>query len=234
MMLSSEPFRIYPRHWLLALFVAIMLHSIIFLSYQSKKTAGVNEINESSIVIRLKKITSPPKVAQPPIMKPKIEPLPITKPKPKPLVKPKAKPEPKLNAIAKPVESFEAKAEPIQDDNSKSDDVAIKLEETGKVDPSLKFNYESQLLTWLHRHKKYPNLARRRGQQGTVILEFVINAQGKLLSHKIKKASEHAALNAAVERMVKKASPMPPIPQELQGDRTQFSYTIPIHFTLKK
>lgn len=237
-MLSPEPFRIDSRHWLLALLAALIVHSAIFLSYQSNKIVGAEEISQKSIVIRLKKITFPPKVAPPPIMQPKVEPLPKPEPKSKlkPLVKPKLRPklEPKPNSIVKPVKIYEARVDPIQYDNIKRDDDNNKLEDSGRIDLSLKHSYESQLLAWLQRHKKYPNLARRRGQQGTVILEFVINAEGKLLSHKIIKASEHIALNTAVVKMIKQASPMPPIPQELHRDRTQFSYTIPIHFTLKK
>jgi protein TonB len=235
-MLSPEPFRIDSRHWLLALLAALIVHSAIFLSYQSNKTVGAEETSQKSIVIRLKKITFPPKIAPPPVMQPKVEPLPKPEPRLKPLVKPKPSPkiEPKPNSIVKPVKIYEARVDPILYDNIKRDDDNNKLEDSERIDLSLKHSYESQLLAWLQRHKKYPNLARRRGQQGIVILEFVINAEGKLLSHKIIQASAHTALNTAVVKMIKQASPMPPVPQELHRKRDQFSYTIPIHFTLSK
>lgn len=241
-MLSPEPFHLDSRHWLLAFVVALAAHTALFLSYQSNKNSGAEEISQQSIVIRLKKITFLPKVAPPPIVQPKVEPLPKPVPKPelkfKPIVKPKPKPklEPKPSSIVKPVKIYEARVDPIQYDNIQRDDNNNKLEnsDSGSIDLSLKHNYEFQLLAWLERHKRYPNLARRRGQQGTVILEFVINTEGKLLSHKILQASTHTALNTAVVKMIKQASPMPPVPQELHRNRTQFPYTIPIHFTLKK
>ena len=245
-MLSPEPFHLDSQHWLIAFVVAVAVHTAIFLSYQSNKNSGAEKISQKSIVIRLKKITYPAKVALPPIMQPKVEPLPKSVPDTKPILKsivkpkPEPKPEPKLapkpSSIVKPVKVYEARVDPMQYDNIQRDDNNDTLDDfdSGRVDPLLKHSYESQLLAWLERHKKYPNLARRRSQQGTVILKFVINAEGKLLSHKILQASSHTALNTAVIKMIKRSSPMPSVPKELQLNREEFSYTIPIHFKLKK
>ena len=220
-MLLHEPFHFNSRHWSLALLIAVVVHMILFLSYKPSRDSGVEVFSQKSLVINLKKLTFPPKVEPPPIVQPKVDPLPEFKPEPKP--EPKLKPvvklkpqlEPKPSSIVKPVKIYEPKVEPIQYDSIHRDDNDYTQidSENRKFDLSPKRNYESQLLGWLERHKKYPILARRRGQQGTVILEFVINTEGKLLSHKILQASAHRSLNTAVVEMIKQASPMPPIPK---------------------
>lgn len=238
MILSPEPFRLDSRHWLLAIVVAMATHTIIFLSYHSDNVPGLEETNQKSIVIRLRKIASLPNVA--PVIKeqPRTEPPPEPVVKPKPVIKskPKKQLDPKPSAIVKPVKILEAKVEPIQYDYTQRETNNVSPEDVlvEEIDVDLKRNYEFQLLAWLQQHKKYPNLARRRGQEGAVILNFVINVEGKLLTHKIVQASVHAELNIAVVNMIKRASPLPPVPLELHRNKTQFSYTIPIHFSLRK
>jgi len=245
-MYIQEPFQFDTRHWLLALLLAIAVHTTIFLSYQPRDNSVTTQVNQKNIIVQLKKITRPPKVTLPPVSKPQVEPLPEVVPETKPEPKPKPKiPKPvkKLVPVPKP------EPKPIVDPPPEIVEVApkqtqIKPPETKnlpqpevaapRVDPSLKKNYETKLLVWLERHKKYPNIARRRGQQGTVVVEFVINAKGELQSHRIVQASKHKALNEAVVKMLKRASPMPDVPKPLHGNETEFSYTIPIVFALKK
>ena len=221
----EEPFRISSKHWIYALFFALAVHLTFFIAYQPSKISGGEEFSQKSLVINLKKITFPPNVNSSPIVQPKVEPLPKEKPKPK------AKPQPKLevkpSTIVKPVKIQEPQVEKLQYSSSTNTASVNK-----GLNTSLKRSYESQLLAWLQRHKEYPNIARRRSQQGSVVLNFSISADGKLLSHKIIQASEHAALNTAVVNMIKKASPMPPVPEALRHNQVKFSYTIPIHFKL--
>ncbi len=230
-MFLEEPFHISSRHWIYALFLALAVHMTFFIVYQPSRESGSEEFSQKSLIIKLKKITFPPNVKPPPIVQPKVEPLPVQKPKPraKPIEKPQLTLEEKPSPIVKPVKLQEPKVEPLQYSSSvhtNSDNKELSL--------SLKRSYESQLLAWLERHKKYPNIARRRSQQGTVVLVFTINAEGKLLSHKIIQASAHPVLNSAVVKMIKTASPMPPIPETLRRNQVRFSYTIPVHFVLNK
>ncbi len=221
----EEPFRISSKHWIYALFLALAVHLTVFMAYQPSMKSGGEEFSQKSLVINLKKITFPPNVNPSPIVPPKVEPLPKEKPKPK--VKPQPKLEVKPSPIVKPVKIQEPQVKKLQYSSSTNTASVNK-----GLNTSLKRSYESQLLAWLHRHKEYPNIARRRSQEGSVILKFTINAEGKLLSHEITQASEHAVLNSAVVKMIKKASPMPPVPEALRRDQVKFSYTIPIHFKL--
>ena len=99
------------------------------------------------------------------------------------------------------------------------------------VDPANVRRYHSTLAAWLARHKRYPESARRRQEQGTVRVTFSIDRRGRLLSHRIESSSGHPVLDQEVKAMLQRASPMPPIPANLgQGTLT---ITVPISFSLR-
>ena len=98
----------------------------------------------------------------------------------------------------------------------------------------MKVAYETTLLVWLERYKRYPSSAKRRGQEDRIELEFVIDKDGNVLSHKIVKSSPYGSLNKAVAKMIKRASPLPSVPEALRGNKTTFTYVVPILFELRK
>lgn len=97
--------------------------------------------------------------------------------------------------------------------------------------PASAGQYFRQLATWLNRHKRYPSQARRRREQGTVKVQFTIDRNGRLLSHRILSSSGHARLDQEAEAMLKRASPMPAIPAAL--NRSRVTVTLPINFSLQ-
>ncbi|HYQ37660.1 MAG TPA: energy transducer TonB, partial [Pseudomonas sp.] len=83
-------------------------------------------------------------------------------------------------------------------------------------------NWQGILLGHLNRYKRYPEEARRRGQQGVVKLRFVLDGQGKVLSFELAAPSGSAALDRATLEMIQRAQPLPPPPAELlQGGRLE-------------
>jgi protein TonB len=83
----------------------------------------------------------------------------------------------------------------------------------------------------LERNKGYPDSARARRQQGTAVLRFVVDRSGRVLSQTIVKSSGVPALDSAAEEMLRRASPVPPMPTEMASDR--FELTIPVSFALQ-
>ena len=61
-----------------------------------------------------------------------------------------------------------------------------------------------------------------------ITLKFAINRQGEILYHYLVKKSQYPLLNKAINRMMKRASPVPPIPHEIAGK--EMTFTIPVHF----
>jgi protein TonB len=89
----------------------------------------------------------------------------------------------------------------------------------------------SLLQAWLARHREYPNTARIRRQQGTTLLRFVMDRQGRILSHRIEHSSGIPALDRAVEEMLARAEPLPAIPPEVRS--AQLELIVPIRFELR-
>lgn len=99
----------------------------------------------------------------------------------------------------------------------------------GKVGDS--HDYLATLAAWLERHKQYPQQARARGEEGTVLLRFTIDRHGRLLAWKIDRGSGSAALDREVGTMLQRAEPLPPIPDAMA--QAQLELAVPIRFRLR-
>lgn len=92
-------------------------------------------------------------------------------------------------------------------------------------------NYIAQLRSWLERHKRYPGMARRRGEEGIVMLSLDLDRHGRLLSRRVLRSSGHQDLDAAALAMLERASPLPPFPADLGESR--LSLVLPVAFSLR-
>ena len=91
--------------------------------------------------------------------------------------------------------------------------------------------YLGRLQTRLQQHKEYPRRARFRRQEGTTILHFVIDRDGRLHDYDIETSSGHEHLDRAVIDMIERARPFPPIPNHLGQSR--LALTVPVQFVLR-
>ena len=71
-----------------------------------------------------------------------------------------------------------------------------------------------------------------RGWQGEIIIDLEIDGQGNLIRSKIKKGSEYKILDKEGMAMIKRASPFPKPPKELES--RIFNVIVPISFKLQK
>jgi len=90
--------------------------------------------------------------------------------------------------------------------------------------------YWRDLAAWLERHKRYPRVARDRRQQGIVHINFVMDRDGHVLSHKLLSSSGHPALDQEAAQLLSRAAPLPAAPPSIPGQQLEIS--IPIHFRL--
>jgi len=95
---------------------------------------------------------------------------------------------------------------------------------------SARSSYEQQLAAWLEHYKQYPDLARRRGLEGTASLRVAIRRDGSLISAALQAPSRHDVLDRAALALVHRAEPFPRMPSDLAGDR--FEFVVPIRFHL--
>jgi periplasmic protein TonB len=96
-----------------------------------------------------------------------------------------------------------------------------------RIDPS----WESLLLKHLQEFKNYPEEARRRNEQGVVLLAFSIDRNGHVVSRRIVRGSGYDDLDAEVMALVDRAQPMPAFPPSMT--EAELNLTVPIRFSLR-
>lgn len=92
-------------------------------------------------------------------------------------------------------------------------------------------DYDALLLAWLERHKNYPRRAQMQRRQGIVIIRFVIDGEGRVMSRAIAESSGHDILDREGLATILRASPMPVPPPELAGGPLE--RLVPIAFSLR-
>lgn len=97
--------------------------------------------------------------------------------------------------------------------------------------PGATADYFSHIRAWLERHKRYPRRAQLRRQEGTVMLRFVMNPEGRVLSYRIERSSGHRLLDEEVREMIERASPLPAMPDGMQQARLEL--VVPVSFFLR-
>lgn len=174
---------------------------------------------------------------------PAAEEVPRPDPKPKPQRRPPRKPE----AVKKPVEppatpapgpaqqSTEFAAAPVSPGTA-GERVAPGAGTGPSVssggNPGLEADYYAQLLAWLEKHKEYPRGAQLRRHQGVAHLRFSIDSTGRVLTYKLERSSGYETLDDAVERMIRNAGQLPPIPAALGKERLDL--VVPVQFFLRQ
>jgi protein TonB len=88
-------------------------------------------------------------------------------------------------------------------------------------------NYHGLVAARLARFKRFPAEARRRGEQGSALVSFVINATGRVTSVRLVRGTGFVALDDEVQAMIRRASPFPSPPRG--GEMT---FTAPVSFHL--
>ncbi|CAH2598889.1 Energy transducer TonB [Rhodovastum atsumiense] len=79
--------------------------------------------------------------------------------------------------------------------------------------------------------KRYPAEARARGEEGTVLLRFVLAADGEVLSARVIRSSGVTSLDTEGLAMIARAAPFPPLPDELRA--TPLALAVPVTFSLR-
>jgi periplasmic protein TonB len=89
-------------------------------------------------------------------------------------------------------------------------------------------NYRGLVAAHLARHKRYPEDARSRGDQGTATVSFSLDGSGRVTRVTLGRGTGFASLDQEVQAMVRRASPFPPPP-----DGRGMSFTAPVSFRVQ-
>lgn len=97
--------------------------------------------------------------------------------------------------------------------------------------PGSAVSYFALLQAWLEKHKEYPHQARRRRQEGTALLSFTFTRNGRVTNARIVESSGFHSLDREVMAMIRRANPLPPIPDDFPQHRLTLS--VPVQFFLR-
>jgi protein TonB len=92
---------------------------------------------------------------------------------------------------------------------------------SSEVSPS----YRALLSAWLESHKRYPDSARQRGEEGRAVLRFAVDRSGRVVDFAVAQSSGYADLDASIEEMMRGAQ-LPPFPASMTQPRIDVSVTI--------
>ncbi len=220
------------KHWFNVISLATLLHIVAVMNINLTGLSAESVHPFSQYVVDLTNLApAPVKPAPPPPPKP-----PPPEPKPEP-VKPKP-PEPKVEPQKVVVPELE---QPIPEEKSPPEEIVppepVQPESPPASSPKpgtqaskVDYGYYQLILDRLDRLKRYPSRARRRGDQGTVILAFTLNRDGSLKEYAIRQSSGSKALDLEVKKLIRRAAPFPAIPANISQEELELS--VPISFTL--
>ena len=192
--------------------------------------------------------TLPPQVQPPPpepesVPPPPDEPVVATEPPPPapeaptPVVEPPPPPKPAVKPPPKPVHHHLEKPQPsptAAPTQPAPDVVAAPQTQTAYAPtpvpapvPSSEVSpgYRALLSAWLESHKRYPDSARQRGEQGRAVLRFAVDRGGRVLDFAVAQSTGYPDLDASIEEMMRGAL-LPPFPASMTQPRIEVAVTI--------
>ena len=89
-------------------------------------------------------------------------------------------------------------------------------------------DYAALLAARLEQVKRYPDPARAKRQEGTVMVFFTLEKSGRLIRWHVAHTSGYHLLDAEVAMMMVAASPFPPFPEGMH--KAEESFVVPIEF----
>jgi len=172
-----------------------------------------------------------------------VPPPPPPKPRPPERPQPVAEPEPvrepstRTAEAAQPAEDQVAGVEPSaagaggKAGTQANPDAGSADASSGGGMPGATADYLAMLQAWLEKHKEYPRRAQLRRQEGTALLYFVMDREGRVIEYRLQQSSGHDLLDREVAAMIERAQPLPKIPEEM--DRARLELVVPVQFFLR-
>jgi protein TonB len=138
-------------------------------------------------------------------------------------------PAPKEPAPAAPqaIAAREAEAEP----SARPVEAAPYARDAAAGQGSALSDYAGDVIALLERQKKYPGSARRRGQQGLVLLSITVGKGGELIDASVSEPSPFPDLNEAALALVRSIASFPALPPSVNLAR--ITLRIPVAYKLE-
>jgi len=213
--------------------IAVMAHGVLFANYWQEivgRDQPQEHIDVLPIALNLaqqKQIESaaPEMPAQPEPQTPPPQPKPRpVRPKPSPVPKPRVEKTEQSPPVTEPVLEQIASAE------SPSPTPQPPMQASA-ARQAMESQYLEELREAIMLHRQYPSRARRKHQEGTATIAFVLRKDGVIEESHIEGSSGYKALDSAALRAVMELGQFEPIPREL--DRDLWPLSVSLQFTLR-
>lgn len=188
--------------------------------------------DEAAVEMVFQPAAAPPEPAPPDLPLPEApppEPLPPEPPtfEPPPLPPPVAMPAPLPPPVAMPKpRPAPSKPPPVARLPTAPAPAPAEAQSAPVVEPS----WQSGVAAWLAAHKSYPEDARRRGEEGRVVIRFTVERSGQVVDAEVVGSSGSARLDAATLALLRGAS-LPAFPASMPQGRV--TITTSVRFTLR-
>ena len=138
---------------------------------------------------------------------------------------------PALPAIPS-VESIavEATAPPNSDTIQESTQSVTPVQGTGESPQRVRATWQKELIAHFNQHKRYP--ANRSSQTAEILVNFVLDETGRVLSSGIVQGSGDASFDEAALSMIRRSDPVPKPPSLVAQEG--LSFTLPVIFRAKR
>jgi periplasmic protein TonB len=182
----------------------------------------------------------PPSPAETPPPPP--EPVPPAPEAPAILAEPTPPPPPPKPAVKKPPKPVQRHEEPPQPSQAylPAPQAAVAPPQAASAatpvpapvpSPEASAGYRALLSAWLNSHKRYPDAARQRGEEGRAVLRFEVDRSGRVIDYAVTTSSGYPDLDQSLEEMMRGAT-LPPFPAGVTQPRMEVSVTI--RFSLRR
>ena len=208
--------------WYAAAVVSVAVHVAIAVSVRAPRDERT-ELPEEAVRVTLTRAAPPPAPAEP-----VVPPEPIREPEPVPEPEPAPVPEPAALRDTVPREVERSSTAPREDATERDASPTGVLEEPTERELDA---YRHAVRRRIEAAREYPLTARRREEEGTVVVRFTLNQRGALAGEPaIQERTRSARLNAAALEAVTGGAPYPPFDGDGWPDRITF--VVPIRFIL--
>ncbi len=102
---------------------------------------------------------------------------------------------------------------------------ALRGPEASLPGPDPAISYRAMISAWFESHKRYPDAARERGEEGSVALRFQVDRFGRVVAYTLLTSTGYADLDQGVDRMMRGAQ-LPPFPAGMTEPRIEVSVRI--------
>lgn len=234
--------------WARSTAAVLAVHGLVAAAFLVTVTVPPPPIPPAAVMIDLAPPAPQPQMAQaapppppvPPEARPEPEPPPmrkaevaLPKPPPKPRVRPK---EPVRERLPEPPVETPTMAPQVTPQQmpaaapaaAAAPQTAPPAAVSGNALPS----WQGSLLAHLERHKRYPNQAQYRRQQGVATVRFVMDRMGNVLSARLERSSGIESLDDEAVNLPTRAQPLPVPPPEVSGDT--ITLVVPVQFFLTR